>query len=136
MYADGRIRTFDWWKYNLYNVVHEPAQMTAQELHDGLRRVYRWFYDARRRLPRFARHVFDRDPRFNMAFAAANRNYDRRYRDLKLDDGWGFKADRDEIARMAVASEAPAQEALDVAFAQVAPNVTFLPRKPVATVTG
>jgi radical SAM superfamily enzyme YgiQ (UPF0313 family) len=136
MYADGRIRTFDWWKYNLYNVVHEPAQMTAQELHDGIRRVYRWFYQARRRLPRFARHMFNRDPRFNMAFAAANFNYDRRYRDLRLDDGWGFKADLDEIARMAVASEAPAQEALDVAYAQVAPNVTFLPRKPVATVTG
>ena len=131
MYAEGRITTFDWQKYNLYHVVHEPAQMTAQQLHDGLRDVYRWFYKGRRRIPRFARHMLNRDPRFNMAFAAANFNYDHVYRNIVLDDLPPFEPDPDEIARMALASEAPAQEALNVAFAQAVGNVTLLPtRKP------
>jgi radical SAM superfamily enzyme YgiQ (UPF0313 family) len=130
MYAEARITTFDWQRYNLYNVVFEPAQMTAQELHDGLRRAYRWFYRGRRRYPRFGRDVLHRDPRFNMAFAACNRNYDRRYRKLKLDDVPAFGADPDEVARMAVASAAPAQEALNTAFAQAAPNVRLLDRRP------
>jgi radical SAM superfamily enzyme YgiQ (UPF0313 family) len=131
MYADGRITTFDWQKYNLYNVVYEPAQMSALELHDGLRQAYRWFYRGRRRLPRFRRDMLHRDPRFNMAFATANWNYDRRYRNLELDEMPAFEADPDEVARMAVASAAPAQEALNVAFAQAAPNVR-LGRRPTA----
>ncbi len=133
MYTEGRITTFDWQKYNLYHVVHQPAQMTAEQLHDGLRDVYRWFYKGRRRVPRFARHMLSRDPRFNMAFAAANWNYDRRYRNLVLDDMPPFEPDPDEVARMALASAAPAQEALNVAFAQAAGNVTFLPRRPSPT---
>jgi len=131
MFADGRITTFDWQKYNLYHVVHQPAQMTAEQLHDGIRDVYRWFYQGRRRIPRFARHMLSRDPRFNMAFAAANFNYDHVYRNIVLEELPPFSADPDEVARMALASAAPAQEALNVAFAQAAPNVTFLPtRKP------
>ncbi len=130
MYQDGRILTYDWRKYNLYHVVHQPAQMTPEQLHDGLRRAYRWFYQGRRRLPRFTNHVLDRDWKFNAAFAACNYNYDHAYRRLDLDPAPDWQADPDEIARMARASEAPAQEALNVAFAQAAPNVTFLPRKP------
>lgn len=135
MHAEGRITTYDWQRYNLYHVVHQPAQMTAQQLHDGIRQAYRWFYGVRRRYPRFARHMLDRDPRFNMAFAACNRNYDRRYRKLELDDMPAFHADPDDVARMALASAAPAQEALNVAFAQVAPNVALLGRKPTSTAT-
>ncbi|MGH9279410.1 MAG: B12-binding domain-containing radical SAM protein, partial [Acidimicrobiales bacterium] len=131
MYADGRITTFDWQKYNLYHVVHEPAHMTQQQLHDGLRQTYRWFYQGRRRYPRFARHMRSRDPRFNMAFAACNYNYDKVYRNLGLEHLPPFEADPDEVARMALASAAPAQEALNVAFAQAQPNVTFHPRKPI-----
>ena len=130
MYQDERILTYDWQKYNLYHVVHQPAHMTPQQLHDGLRDVYRWFYDVRRRLPRFAKHIRTRDPRFNMAMAASNWNYDRRYRNLVLDEAPPFEADRAEVARMALASAAPAQEALNVAFAQAVPNVTFLQRRP------
>lgn len=132
MYADGRIRTYDWRRYNLYHVVHEPLNMTPQQLHDGLRRVYRWFYQARRRLPRFTRHMLHRDPKFNLAFAACNYNYDRAYRNVTIEDHVPFEADPDEVARMALASAAPAQEALNVAFAQAAPNVTFHARRPVS----
>ena len=72
----------------------------------------------------------DRDWKFNAAFAASSYNYDHAYRRLDLDPAPDWQADPDEIKRMALASEAPAQEALNVAYAQAAPNVTFLPRKP------
>jgi hypothetical protein len=130
MYADNRILTFDWRKYNLYHVVHQPAQMTPQQLHDGIRRVYRDFYSGRRRWPRFRRHLFDRDPKFHGAFTASNWNYHYRYKDPKIFDAADFEASQEEIARLALASAAPAQEALNVAYAQASPNVTFLPRKP------
>ena len=130
MYAEDRITTFDWRRYNLYYPVHEPAQMTAAQLHDGLRQVYRTFYDGRRRWGRFRRHLSDRDLKFQGAFTASNWNYHHRYRDPKLFDGPPFEADREELERLAVASAAPAQEALEVAFRQAAPNVTFLPAKP------
>jgi radical SAM superfamily enzyme YgiQ (UPF0313 family) len=135
MYADGRILTFDWRKYNLYHVVHQPAQMTPQQLHDGLRQVYRDFYSGRRRLPRFARHVLHRDPKFHGAFTASNWNYHHRYRDPKIFEAPDFAASQEEVARLALASAAPAQEALNVAFAEatkVVPgvNVNFLGRRP------
>jgi radical SAM superfamily enzyme YgiQ (UPF0313 family) len=130
MYAEGRITTFDWRNYNLYQPVHEPAQMTAQQLHDGLRRVYRIFYDGRHRWGRFRRHLLDRDPRFHGAFTASNTNYHHRYRDPKVFDAEPFEADRGELERLALASAAPAQEALAVAFRQATTNVALLPRKP------
>jgi hypothetical protein len=130
MYADDRITTFDWRRYNLYHPVHEPGQMTAQQLHDGLRRAYRMFYDGRRRWGRFRRHAFDCDVRFHGAFTTCNWNYHHRYRDPKVFGDVPFEADRDELERLAVASAAPAQEALEVAFRQAVPNVTLLPRKP------
>jgi len=135
MYQDGRILTYDWRKYNLYHVVHQPEQMTPQELHDGLRQVYKWFYAGRRRWPRFQKHLRTRDIRFNLAFAASNYNYDRSYRNITLDEAPPFEADADEVARMALASAAPAQEALNVAYNQAAPNVTFLQRKPATAAT-
>ncbi|MDQ3978435.1 MAG: hypothetical protein M3314_02635, partial [Actinomycetota bacterium] len=123
----------DWKRYNLYHVVYEPAQMTAQQLHDGLRQAYRWFYQGNRRFQRFARHALHRDPRFNLAFAAANWNYQVHYHDPKVAKTPEFEADPEEVAKLALTSAAPAQEALNVAFAQVAdrvPNVTFRPHKP------
>ena len=44
-----------------------------------------------------------------------------------------FDADPDEVARMALASAGPAQEALSVAFAQAATNVRLLGRRPTST---
>jgi len=127
MYEQDRITSFDWKRYNLYNTVIEPAQMTAEQLTDGLAQVYKWFYAGRRRFPRFWRHVMHRDPRFNLAFALANWNYQRRYR-FELTDEPGYEAHPDDLANLLRASAAPAQEALDVAFEDAVPNVTFLPR--------
>jgi hypothetical protein len=41
-----------------------------------------------------------------------------------------FEAAPEDVASLALTSAAPAQEALNVAFSQVVPNVTFLARKP------
>jgi len=85
MHDEGRISTFDWQRHNLYHVLHQPAEMTAQQLHNGTRQAHRWFYGTRRRNRRFGHHMMA-EPRFDMALAACNRNYDRHYRKLELDD--------------------------------------------------
>ncbi len=117
MLADDRITSFDWKLYNLYNVVFEPANMTAEQLHQGLRHAYRSFYNRRRRWRRFASHAWRRDPRFHMAFVASGHNYSRRYRNPRLYPDPGYEASKENVARLAAASAAPAQEALTVAFA-------------------
>jgi radical SAM superfamily enzyme YgiQ (UPF0313 family) len=129
MYEDGRITCFDWKKYNLYNVVFEPAQMTAQQLEDGLHQVYNWFYARARRWPRARRELFRRDPLFSGAFAAANVNYQKRYR-FELTPEPGYVARPDDLATLLKASAVPANDALNVAYANAAPNVQFLSRKP------
>jgi radical SAM superfamily enzyme YgiQ (UPF0313 family) len=117
MLADDRITSFDWRRYNLYNAVFDPAQMSASELEDGLRSAYRWYYRGNRRARRFLRETGRRDPRFNLALGAAGVNYAHHYRRLRLYPGDAYEAAPDDIARLAKASAAPAQEALDVAFA-------------------
>jgi hypothetical protein len=106
--------------------------MTAQQLHDGLRQAYRWFYQGGRRWRRFKRHALHRDPRFNLAFAYANWNYRVHYHNPTVSRTPEFEAAAEEVAKLALTSAAPAQEALNVAFSQVASNVQFLPRKPSA----
>ncbi|MFP5376787.1 MAG: B12-binding domain-containing radical SAM protein [Acidimicrobiia bacterium] len=117
MLADDRITSFDWRRYNLYNAVYEPAGMTAAQLEDGLRRAYRWYYAGNRRARRFLRETGRRDPRFNLALGAAGVNYARHYRRPHLYPGDAYDASPDDIARLARASAAPAQQALEVAFA-------------------
>jgi len=126
MAADGRITTYDWKKYNLYTPVYEPARMTAGELSDGLRRAYRGFYGVRPRARRFMKEVRRRDPRFHLALTAAGQNYATRYRNPHTSPYAGYEADPDDIERLIKASSAPAQEALNVAFA----NVRFTPKPP------
>ena len=117
MLADDRITSFDWRRYNLYNAVFEPAQMSAQQLEDGLRKAYKWYYARSRRARRFLRETGRRDPRFNIALAAAASNYHKHYSRLRLYPGPGYEASMDDVRRLARASAAPAQEALAVAFA-------------------
>jgi len=119
MASEGRITSYDWKRYNLYTPVFEPARMTAAELSDGLRRAYRNFYAVRPRARRFWKEARRRDPRFHMALTVANQNYATRYRNPHLSPEAGYEADPEHIARLITASEAPAQEALNVAFANV-----------------
>ena len=119
MASEGRITTYDWKRYNLYTAVHEPAQMTAEQLEDGLRRAYRGFYAVRPRARRFWREVRRRDPRFHGALTVANHNYATRYRNPRPSPEEGFEASAEDLASLVQASAAPAQEALNVAFANV-----------------
>ncbi len=136
MAAEGRITSYDWKNYNLYNPVYTPARMTADELADGLRRAYRGFYAARPRARRFWREARRRDPRFHLALGAANQNYATRYRNPTLSPEPGYEADPDDIARLIQASAAPAQEALNVAFANVRLMPKPSPAGPVAAPAG
>ena len=123
MLADDRITSFDWRRYNLYHAVFEPAHMSAEQLERGTLQAYRWFYARSRRWRRFARESRRRDPRFNMALAAAGRNYARSYTRPRGKDGVGYEASADEVRYLAEASRAPAQEALAVAFANAARRI-------------
>ncbi len=138
MLSDDRITTFDWRMYNMYRCVFQPAGMTAAELEDGLRRTYRNFYSARRRLRRFAHTAWGRDIIFQLALTAANFNYATRYRSPTSSKEPGYEADPADIAGLLAASAAPAQEALNIAYAgaQERMPVRLLPRRPVPVTTG
>jgi len=43
---EGRILSKDWSKYNMKNVVFEPRNMTPEELHKGVKRMYMEFYST------------------------------------------------------------------------------------------
>ncbi|MDQ6928288.1 MAG: B12-binding domain-containing radical SAM protein [Actinomycetota bacterium] len=115
----GRITSYDWRKYNLYNAVHEPARMTATQLEEGLRRAYRRFYSTKPRFRRFWREARRRDPRFNSAMALCGQNYATRYRQPHHSTEAGYEAHPDDIESLATVSAVPASEALDAAFAAV-----------------
>jgi radical SAM superfamily enzyme YgiQ (UPF0313 family) len=117
MLRDERITTFDWKRYNMYSCVYEPARMTAVQLEEGLATAYRAFYSRRRRLDRFRRFAKGREKAFHLALSAANHNYATRYKHPHCGPGAGYEADPDDIKGLLAASSAPAQEALNVAFA-------------------
>jgi len=132
MLSDQRITTFDWRNYNMYRCVFEPAGMTPEQLETGLGRAYRNFYGARRRWNRFKRTARGRELAFQMALTAANVNYATRYRNPTCSSDAGYEADPDDIAGLLEASAAPAQEALNVAYAAARARmpVQLLARKP------
>ena len=117
MLRDDRIKSFDWKRYNMYSCVYEPARMTAAQLEDGLATAYRAFYSRGRRLGRFRRFAKGREKAFHLALSAANHNYATRYKHPHCSPGDGYEADPDDIKGLLAASSAPAQEALNVAFA-------------------
>jgi radical SAM superfamily enzyme YgiQ (UPF0313 family) len=68
--AAGRILTYDWSKYDTGHVVFEPMHMTAQQLIDGYRWVYREFYSLGsivRRIPQQGLRFGFRTLLFNLA---------------------------------------------------------------------
>ncbi len=117
MLRDERITSFDWKRYNMYSCVYEPARMTAAQLEAGLATAYQAFYSRKRRLGRFQRFAKGREKAFHLALSAANHNYATRYKDPHCSPEAGYEADPDDIKGLLAASSAPAQEALDVAYA-------------------
>lgn len=116
MLADGRITSFDWSRYNLYNAVFEPAHMSAERLEAGLLQAYRAFYARRRRNRRLWRETGRRDPRFNAAFALAGHGYARHYRPGRMTGGAPYTARPEDVADLAQTSQAPAASAVSVAL--------------------
>ncbi|HVE45356.1 MAG TPA: cobalamin-dependent protein [Acidimicrobiales bacterium] len=127
MLDQDRITSFDWSRYNLYNTVITPERMTAQQLDEGLRQAYRWFYARPRRARRLVREMRRRDPRFNIALGAAGSGYARHYRRRPMTCGAGYEAAPDDIRELLAASSAPAQEAVNIAFTSGAAR---LPKAP------
>jgi radical SAM superfamily enzyme YgiQ (UPF0313 family) len=117
MLRDERITSFDWKRYNMYSCVFEPARMSAEQLEAGLATAYRAFYSKRRRWGRFRGLAAGREKAFHLALTATNHNYATRYRNPGCSPDDGYEADPDDIAGLLAASAAPAQEALDVAYA-------------------
>jgi radical SAM superfamily enzyme YgiQ (UPF0313 family) len=124
MLADDRITTFDWKRYNMYTCVYEPAKMTAAQLETGLATAYRNFYSRSRRWNRFRRHRAGRETVFHLALNAANHNYATRYKDPHCSPEPGYEAAKEDISALMAASQAPAQEALNVAFLKAKVAVT------------
>jgi hypothetical protein len=67
---------------------------------------------------------------------AAGWGYHVRYKDPTVAGTPEFEAAAEDVARLAITSSAPAQQAIDVAYSQAASTVAFIGRKgerPVAT---
>jgi hypothetical protein len=116
MLADDRITTFDWKRYNMYSCVFEPEKMSAEQLETGLATAYRNFYSGSRRRARFLRNYRGRETIFHLALSAANHNYAHRYKNPHISPEPGYEAAKEDISALMAASQAPAQEALNVAF--------------------
>ncbi|MDQ1397466.1 MAG: hypothetical protein QOG64_2725 [Acidimicrobiaceae bacterium] len=113
MVAEDRVTSFDWNRYDLYQVVFEPARMPAADLQAGLATTYRRFYAASARRRRFVAHR--RDVRFRLALGATGRDYARVYRNPVRSTS-RFEPSADDIAQLTRTSGAPAQEAVHVAM--------------------
>ena len=108
----------------MYTCVFEPAKMTAAQLETGLATAYRNFYSRSRRWARFRRHRAGRETVFHLALNAANHNYATRYKDPHCSPEPGYEAAKEDISALIAASQAPAQEALNVAFLKAKVAVT------------
>ena len=118
MAEQGRILHHDWGRYDLYNVAIRPAQMTVEELQDGLWWSYRAFYGRRPRARRLLRHLRSgMPPIFTGALLANNQAYARHYRP-SVSSALPFEADPADLEQLLVTSAVPAQEALGQAFRQ------------------
>ncbi|HVF15113.1 MAG TPA: radical SAM protein [Acidimicrobiales bacterium] len=116
MLAEDRITSFDWKRYNMYNCVFQPANMSAEQLQRGLAAAYRNFYSRPRRRRRFLRNFKGRDALFHLALSRANFNYAHRYKNPQASPEPGYQAAKEDISALLATSQAPAQEALNVAF--------------------
>ena len=54
---EGRILTKDWSKYNMKSVVFEPKNMTAEELLNGVKKLYKNYYSTPNTLKRVIRSL-------------------------------------------------------------------------------
>jgi len=119
MVEQGRVLHYDWGRYDLYNVAIQPAQMTVDQLQEGLWASYRAFYGRRPRARRLARHLRTAmPPIFTAALMANNWTYARHYRSSYATTARPFEADPADLSQLLVTSAAPAQEALGAAFGQ------------------
>jgi hypothetical protein len=98
--------------------------MTAEQLEAGLATAYRNFYSRSRRWARFKRNRPGRETVFHMALSAANENYASRYKNPHCSPEPGYEAAKEDISALMAASQAPAQEALNVAFLKAKVAVT------------
>ncbi|MCA1684004.1 MAG: hypothetical protein LC708_02610, partial [Actinobacteria bacterium] len=71
---------------------------------------------ASRRWGRFRRNFKGRETVFHLALSNANQNYAHRYKNPHVSPEPGYEAAKEDIAALMAASQAPAQEALNVAF--------------------
>jgi hypothetical protein len=97
--------------------------MSARALEDGTRHAYQQFYRARPRLKRFWRDSRRRDPRFGTALTMAGQNTPPTTATRHPPRSPATEARPDDLARLALASAAPAQESLAVAYASAGGTV-------------
>jgi hypothetical protein len=76
----------------------------------------RTFYSASHRWNRFRRNFKGRETVFHLALSNANQNYAHRYKNPHVSPDEGYEAAKEDISALMAASQAPAQEALNVAF--------------------
>ncbi len=120
LWDEGRIFDFDWSHYTLLRTTFEPAGMSVDQLDAGVLRAFRRFYEPRRRTRRLRRHLRQLHPDFALVLAAVGRGIGREYRTAHTGGGPApFEPHPDDLQHLAVASAAPASQAIWLAADQV-----------------
>ncbi len=126
MADEGRLTDYNWGDYDLYHAVFQPAQMSVDQLQDGLWRAYRRFYSPGRRVRRWRRHLsLGLRPTVGATITLTNATYAHRYRP-RPDRRPTYVADAGDLQQLVVTSRVPASEAIATAASQV----VLLPRAP------
>ena len=121
LYEEGRITDFDWSNYSTYRAVFEPAQMSREQLDEGMRHAYRAFYGRTRRWRRIRATALHRNPLISVLYASMGVSYWRNYANNPpyLAETPPFTPHPDDLATLVATSRAEANDAISVAIAQV-----------------
>ena len=123
-YEQARIIDFDWGRYDSYTPVVQPANMTPDELRQGLCRAYRRFYAPSMQRERILRGLGWREGFWSASYAMINRSYARLSRKLDLPVARmqpAFQPDQADLEALLATSRAEPQLAIEVAGRDLAP---------------
>lgn len=122
MYEEDRILDFNWAKYDVLHTVFQPARMTVQQLDDAVREAYRLNFTKPRLARRLRRMRHDLPLRTTAAYGLSGARYTGRIWEHR-EPAYDFTPDPEDLAQLLNTSNAPANEAIETAVAQVGGGV-------------
>ncbi len=130
LYEQGRIVDLDWGRFDLRHAVIQPAQMTPEQLRQGLWDAYYRFHAGPARRRRFVRQLRTESVRLALGFAVGGRRYTHHLEEHLADAKLSYVPHPDDIAALLRTSRAPASDAVALAGQQIDTQVIRLRTRP------